>query len=153
LEAGVSSIDQLYNKILECLGVKGLYWLDDWEANEIDLEENRTRLVYTGGGENLRVDRLDFATDCSVKTLTAESTIYRENVTKEALSKLRRLVKNVQPTEEFGEPETFTIEIDEVDSDTYCLRINLTTEHFEDFPSVVKMSELVEQIFEKAGTE
>lgn len=88
-----------------------------------------------------------------MKTLTAESTIYRENATKEALSKLKKLVKNVQTPEEFGEPETFTIAVDELDSDTYCLRINLTAEHLEDFPNVVKMSELVEQLFEKAGIE
>jgi hypothetical protein len=152
LEAGVCSTNQLYNKVLEHFGVKGLYWFEDSNINEIDLDEFKIRVVYEPyvEGPDFRVDRLDFESVGGVKKLATWSYIDKEKVTKEALSKLERLVKHVDPFDEFGDVID-EIAIMVIDEDDICfLQIDFEAETLNSFPSVAKISDFVKKLFAKA---
>jgi hypothetical protein len=151
LEAGVDSIEQLYDKVLEHLGVKGLYWFEDRSINEIDLEGDKIRIVYdahTGAPDF--VARLDFETDGRFKTLSTDSYMDLEEVSKEAVSKLKRLVKEVDPYEEFDEPEDVSIEVVD-DIDMCYLKMFFEAATFDQLPTVARISSFVKKLFAKAG--
>jgi hypothetical protein len=152
LEAGVCSTNQLYNKVLEHFGVKGLYWFEDSTNNEIALDENKIRIVYEPciGGPDFRVDRLDFESVGGVKKLSTWSDIDKEKVTKEALSKLKKLVKHVEQFDEF-EDVIDDIAIMVIDEDVICfLQIDFEAESIDGLPSVARISDFVKKLFAKA---
>jgi hypothetical protein len=149
LEAGVCSTNQLYNKVLEHFGVKGLYWFEDSTINEIALDENKIRIVYEPyiGGPDFRVDRLDFESVGGVKKLSTWSYIDKEKVTKEALRKLKRLVKHVDSFDEF-EDDIAIMVIDE--NDICFLQIDFEADSIDSLPSVARISDFVKKLFAKA---
>jgi hypothetical protein len=152
LEAGISSTKQLYNKVLEIVDAKGLYWFEDTGENEVDLEENSIRVVFQeyGDSPDLNVERLDFELAPGRKILSTQSMISAEKNTKRALNKLKKLVESFDYAAEFGESEV-TMEIIDEEVDYWLLKIDFAAEILDDFPKVAIISKYVKKLFKKAG--
>lgn len=148
LDAGISSIYSLFNNVLEKLGVKGLYVLEDLE---VDLDEDYIFLIYDAlAGCNLHIDCFDLTLKSGLKTLSTRSLIKVEKINKQTLEKLKELVRSVAEPEEFVDLEDYHIEIEE-DEEFWTLRIDCMAEALDYFPSVKRISKFVGQLFKKAG--
>lgn len=146
-DAGFNSIYSLFNEVLEKLEVKGLYLLEDFETK---LDEDYIFFAYAAlAGCNLHVDSFYLTID-GLKTLTTNSLIEVEKVSKQALGKLKELVQNIVEPEEFLNLEDYNIEIEE-EEEFWTLRIDCMAESLDYLPSVKQVSRFVEQIFKKAG--
>ena len=149
IEVGLHSVYVLFNKVLENLGVKGLYTLGDFD---VDLDENHMWFSYDAlVGCNLQIDGFYVDIGPGLKTLTTTSYIEVKKVDDKVLGKLKKLVQSVEVPEEFGELEDYNIEVEE--EEFWTLRIDCTAESLGYLPSVKRISEFVEQVFKKAGIE
>ena len=147
-DAGFSSINNLFNNVLESLEVKGLYTLSDFDVN---LDENYMMFYYAAlVGCNLQIDGFYITLEPGLKTLTTNSYIDVKQVKSEVLSRLKKFTRSVEVPEEFGELEGYNIEIEE-NEEFLTLRIECTAESLNYLPSINRISKFVEQIFEKAG--
>lgn len=148
LGAGFNSIYSLFNEILENLKVKGLYALGDFDVN---LDENYMFFSYDAlVGCNLQIDGFYVTLEPGVTTLTTNSYIEVKKVNKKVLGKLKKLIRSAEVPEEFDELDGYDIEIEEGE-EFWALRIDCTAESLNYLPSVNRISEFVDQVFETAG--
>ena len=151
LDAGFEMMDRLSNQVLERLEVKGLYVLGDVE---IDFDENDLWLQYNAmRGCNLKIDEFCVWIGRLV-TLRTSSYIEVKKADSRALTKLQKVVQNVEAREEFSgldidEDEEINIKIEE-DEEFWTLVIEGTVGSFGNLPSVKRIAKFVEQIFRKA---
>lgn len=149
LEAAFNSTSYLFNELLEKLEVKGLFRLED---SEIKLDEEYMWFYYSAlGGCNLYVDTFDITIERGLRTLTTYSHIEVNEVNKQILEKLKKLVQSIEEPYEFADSlEDFNIEIEETEQ-IWTLQIDLVAESLAYLPSVNRVSEFVKQMFKKAG--
>ena len=155
-ETGIHSTYSLFNVLLENLGVKGLFALEDFD---IKLDEKRMWFLYDAlVGCDLYVDQFDVTVEPGVLRLTTTSFIDVEKVGSKALEELKTLVQTIEENEdlelpeEFYELEDYSVEVDEGESDeNWTLTVDCTAESFDYSPTVRSISEFVGKIFEKAG--
>jgi hypothetical protein len=133
------------------LEVKGLYVLGDVE---IDFDENDLWLQYNAmRGCNLKIDEFCVWIGRLV-TLRTSSYIEVKKADSRALTKLQKVVQNVEAREEFSgldidKDEEINIKIEE-DEEFWTLVIEGTVGSFGNLPSVKRIAKFVEQIFRKA---
>jgi len=152
-DAGFKTTHSLFNVVLEKLGVKGLFTLDDFD---IKLDENHMWLLYIAlEGCGLCVDEFDVTIGPGTMRLTATSFIDTENVSSEALEKLKGIVHNIEeegkpnPPKEFYELEEYSIEIEE-EEDSWALKFDCYAS-FDSSPKISTISKYFERIFKRAG--
>jgi hypothetical protein len=154
LDAGFNMMDGLSNQVLDRLEVKGLYVPGDVG---IDFDENDLWLQYDAiRGCNLKIDEFCVWIG-KVVTLRTSSYIEVKKVNSNALTKLQKVVQNVEAREEFSglnidKDEECNIKIEE-DEEFWTLVIECTVGSFGNLPSLKRMSKFVEQIFKKTGIE
>ena len=149
LEMGDSAYRYLFGKILERLGVKGLFRLVDLDIN---LEDNYMWFSYSAmQGCNLYIDVLDITV--SPPELTATYFIETKEVRGEALKKLKEIVENI---EELELPEDFydvdySIYLDDEDEEFWSLIVACSDDDFNYLPDLNIISDFIKNILKKAG--
>lgn len=147
LDAGFTFINSIFNKITEKLGVKGLYrFLDcEYDIDEHYLWFNCTALK----GCNLEIDEFNVYLESSGPSLSAYSHTEAEKIDTKKLKKLIAKVE-VPITEDFAYIDSFNIDIIDENDEYMILKIDLSAETMDDFPSIKKISKFVKQILKEA---
>jgi len=142
----------LFNYMLEKLGVKGEFWLDDFD---FDLEENYFMFHYCARSDNLyNIYSFDVTKEPGRVSLSTNTGFYINEVGQEALNKLKQVAEN----HDFETPKGFDY-VDEIDveieegEEMWTLRINCWTEALGELPTIKQVSQLVKRICKKAGIE
>jgi len=148
LETGFSTIYLVFNEVLEILGVKGLYTIDDlgFNIDEHDLWFHCCALK----GCNLQVDDFFIHLEPGGETLTTYSYIEIKNASKEELKKLKNLIRQIEAPEEFDEVDSFEATIEEAEG-LLTLRIDLIAESIVYLPKINEISRFAKQTFEQVG--
>ena len=142
LSTGVEAIQLIFNNVLEKMGVKGLYLVDDFGYN---LEKHDLWLHCVGfERSNLAVDafHIHLKSDSGGPTLETYSYIEIEKINSEKLEKLKKLIEQVDLPVEFCDIDNIDLIIDE-NEERVTLQINLEAESLDDLPSLKVISRLI----------
>ncbi|MBT0160191.1 hypothetical protein G4O51_09425 [Candidatus Bathyarchaeota archaeon A05DMB-2] len=147
LNAAYHSIG-LFNEVLEKLGAKGLFTLEDLC---FDLDEDWFNFIFDGlSGNNLLVDNFDVKLKPGSKRVTTRSYINVEEVSAQALGKLKEVVEDVMEPVEFADCEDFNVDVRE-DEEIWTLEVDYWAASWVYLPGIKNVSKLVKDIFKKAG--
>jgi len=138
-----------FNYILDKLGVKGEFWLDDFD---FDLEENYFMFFYCARSDDLyNIYSFDVTKEPGRVSLSTNTGFYINEVGQEALNKLKQVAQNhdFETPKGFEYVDEIDVEIEE-DEEMWTLRINCWTEALEELPTIKQVSQLVKQICKKA---
>jgi hypothetical protein len=150
LEAGYHSRD-LFNAILERLGVKGLFILDDFE---VKLDEMYFLFNYLAlETSNLFVDSFSVEMESGGMNIATDSFIDIKNLDGKALSKLEKIVKKIDAMDYPLPDELSDLELStEIEKEDEYWRLYFRYQSsFEYTPEISSISKFIEKIFKKAG--
>ena len=146
--AARSFID-LYNDVLERLGVKGLYMFSDFDY---DLEGCELTFSYSAlVGNKLSVDSIWMTVKPGFKFLRAESILDKEETSQESIEKLKQITKEFEEPSEFMDLATFDVNIEDEIEGMASLVIECQIETLEDIPNVKVISTVLGKLLKKAG--
>ncbi|MDG6222939.1 MAG: hypothetical protein IAX21_00910 [Candidatus Bathyarchaeota archaeon] len=145
--AGRNAIDNLFNPILDKLGVKGLYLLNDME---FDIDDNSLSISFNAHKDcNLHIDEFNIWLESGGPSILASSYVETEKIN---IEKLRKLIEKADcpETEDYAELDTFETSMLDEDEEIATIQINLSAETVDDFPSIETLSIFVEKLLTKA---
>ncbi|MEM2108780.1 MAG: hypothetical protein QXL10_05810 [Candidatus Bathyarchaeia archaeon] len=146
--SAAQSMMYVANEVLEKLGVKGLFTLEDFSFN---IDERRFNFVFDClSGSNLLIDYFDIQVEPGSIWVTTYLSISAEETDAEALSKLKEAVEDVSEPAAFADCEDFSVKIEE-DEAIYTLKVDYMTDDWDYLPSIKHVVKLVKDIFKKAG--
>jgi hypothetical protein len=139
----------LFNDLLERLGAKGLYLLEDFDY---DLEECEFTFSYSAlVGNKLSVDSIWVTVEPGLKSLRAESIIDMEKIRQESIEKLKQIAKDFEEPSEFMDLENFDVNVEDEIEGIASLVIECQAETLEDIPNINVISRVLRKLLKNAG--
>jgi len=153
LLVGSTVTRQLFDEVLEILGAKGLYAI---EGLNLDVQENCLQVSFDSHCD-LQVDIFEVTLKPGLKELAAMAILEARNISEEAADRLKEIVRNVEDEielpEEFYDLEDYEIEVEDDLPDSLYLTVNCYADSVIFFPKIPRISQLIQQILQKAGIE